>query len=226
MVQTLKTTKMSEQLSFKLPIKVTHERHSFFISEANKNAVAILEDCTTWPQGKMIVLGPKASGKSHLLKIWLNEKDAQPIDPLGDFEQPEAGAKIVVDNLQNVAGIGPAETRLFHLHNHLQSTGGLLLMASSIAVRQAGFRLSDLLSRLEGTSCTKIDRPDDALLHAVLLKAFMDRQLSPSPEVLAYILKNIDRSFDAAGDIVARLDVISMSTKRPITRAMAANILN
>ena len=72
---------MSEQLNFKLPIKVAYERHAFFVSEANKNSVAILEDCTTWPQGKMIVLGPKASGKSHLLKIWLNDKDAQSIDP-------------------------------------------------------------------------------------------------------------------------------------------------
>ena len=98
-------------------------------------------------------------------------------------------------------------------------------MASSIAARQAGFRLPDLLSRLEGTSSTKIDRPDDALLHAVLLKAFMDRQLSPPPAVLAYILKNMDRNFDAAGNIVAQLDAQSMSTKRPITRAMATSIL-
>ena len=98
-------------------------------------------------------------------------------------------------------------------------------MASSMAVRQAGFGLPDLLSRLEGTSCAKIDRPDDALLHAVLLKAFMDRQLSPTPAILAYILKNMDRSFDAANNIVAQLDVRSMSTKRPITRAMAASIL-
>ena len=44
--------KMSEQLSFKLPIKVAHERDAFFVSEANKNAVATLEDPETWPQGK------------------------------------------------------------------------------------------------------------------------------------------------------------------------------
>ena len=216
---------MSEQLSFKLPIKAAHGRDAFFVSEANKNAVATLENPETWPQGKMILLGPKACGKSHLLEIWLNENKAQKIDPLRCFDQPDTAARIVVDNLQELAGIPPAETRLFHLHNHLQFTGGKLLMASSMAVRQAGFGLPDLLSRLEGTSCAKIDRPDDALLHAVLLKAFMDRQLSPPPAVLAYILKNMDRSFDAVNNIVTRLDVRSMSTKRPITRAMAASIL-
>jgi chromosomal replication initiation ATPase DnaA len=170
-------------------------------------------------------LGPKACGKTHLLEIWATEQNAQKIDPLREFAPPEAGARVVVDNLEQVAGILPAETRLFHLHNQLQSSGGLLLMASNIAMRQAGFQLPDLLSRLEGTSCAKIDRPDDALLHAVLLKSFMDRQLSPTPAVLAYILKNMDRSFDAASDIVAELDRQSMSTKRPITRAMAATVM-
>ena len=217
--------KMSEQLSFKLPIKVAHGRDAFFVSEANKNAVATLEDPETWPQGKMILLGPKSCGKSHLLEIWLSKNKAKKIDPLKCFDQPDNGARIVVDNLQELAGSPPAETRLFHLHNRLQFTGGKLLMASSMAVRQAGFRLPDLLSRLEGTSCIKIGRPDDALLHAVLLKAFMDRQLSPPPAVLAYILKNMDRSFDAVNNIVTQLDVRSMSTKRPITRAMAASIL-
>jgi chromosomal replication initiation ATPase DnaA len=53
----------------------------------------------------------------------------------------------------------------------------------------------------------------------------MDRQLSPTPAVLAYILKHMDRSFDAASDIVAELDRQSMSTKRPITRAMAATVM-
>jgi len=216
---------MSEQLSFKLPIKVARERDAFFVSDANKNAVKTLENTESWPQGKMILLGPKACGKSHLLEIWLSENTAQKIDPLRDFNQPGSGAKIIVDNLQELAGITTAETRLFHLHNHLQFTGGKLLMASNIAVRQAGFRLPDLLSRLEGTSCAKIEWPDDALLHAVLLKAFMDRQLSPQPAVLAYILKHMDRSFDAISDIVTKLDIQSMSTKKPITKAMAANIL-
>ena len=216
---------MSEQLSFRLPIKVARERDAFFVSEANQQAVAQLENAASWPQGKLILLGPKACGKTHLLEIWATEQNAQKIDPLREFAPPEAGARVVVDNLEQVAGILPAETRLFHLHNQLQSSGGLLLMASNIAMRQAGFQLPDLLSRLEGTSCAKIDRPDDALLHAVLLKSFMDRQLSPTPAVLAYILKNMDRSFVAASDIVAELDRQSMSTKRPITRAMAATVM-
>ena len=137
---------MSEQLSFRLPIKVARERDAFFVSEANQQAVAQLENTAIWPQGKLILLGPKACGKTHLLEIWATEQNAQKIDPLREFVPPEAGARVVVDNLEQVAGILPAETRLFHLHNQLQSSGGLLLMASSIAMRQAGFQLEPGLS--------------------------------------------------------------------------------
>ena len=112
---------MSEQLSFRLPIKVARERDAFFVSEANQQAVAQLENTACWPQGKLILLGPKACGKTHLLEIWATEQNAQKIDPLREFVPPEAGARVVVDNLEQVAGILPAETRLFHLHNQLQS---------------------------------------------------------------------------------------------------------
>ena len=61
---------MSEQLSFRLPIKVARERDAFFVSEANQQAVAQLENTAIWPQGKLILLGPKACGKTHLLEIW------------------------------------------------------------------------------------------------------------------------------------------------------------
>jgi len=72
---------MSEQLSFRLPIKVARERDAFFVSEANQQAVAQLENTAIWPQGKLILLGPKACGKTHLLEIWATEQNAQKIDP-------------------------------------------------------------------------------------------------------------------------------------------------
>ena len=218
--------KMSDQLSFELPFRVATGRTEYFLSAANQMAVATIDDLASWPQRKMMVLGPESCGKSHLLDIWISDNAAQKFDPLAVFDLPEPGANIVLDDLQNIAGILPAETRLFHLHNHLQSTGGALLMASSLPVTQAGFQLPDLLSRLQGTACTRIEAPDDDLLHAVLLKNFMDRQLSPTPTIIAYILKNMDRTFIAASELVTELDAQSMASKRPIGRKMVADILS
>jgi chromosomal replication initiation ATPase DnaA len=98
-------------------------------------------------------------------------------------------------------------------------------MASNMLISRSGFKLEDLLSRLQGISSTTIQHPDDKLLRAVLLKAFMDRQLSPAPSVFAYILKNISRSFDAIFEIVEKLDTKSLTEKRPISRGMVASIL-
>ena len=216
---------MAEQLSFELPIKAASGRDAFFISDANRNAVSMLENSAQWPQKKMLLLGPEKCGKTHLLKIWATENGALRLDPLNDFDQPLDGASVIVDNIQDLAGNSVAETRMFHLHNHLHSTGGFLLMASNMLVSQSGFKLADLLSRLQGISSTTIQHPDDKLLRAVLLKAFMDRQLSPAPPVFSYILKNMSRSFDAIFDIVEKLDVKSLAEKRPISRGMAASIL-
>ena len=216
---------MPDQLIFELPVKEDSGRNAFFVSDANRNSVAALENSATWPQKKMILIGPKNCGKTHLLKIWASENLAINIDPLQNFSQPLSGAKVIVDDLQRVAGILNAEIRMFHLYNHLHSTGGHLLMASNISISQAGLKLADLLSRLQSISCTRIERPDDKLLRAVLLKAFSDRQLSPTPSIIAFILKNMTRSFSAAFDVVKKLDAQSMIENRPISRAMVANVL-
>lgn len=217
---------MSEQLSFNLPIRVARGRASFYVSEANANAVANLDAPETWPLGKMILQGPAASGKSHLLDIW-REDNGGVICQLGqDFDLPNDGAAVVVDDIDSIAGDKTCETRLFHLHNHLGATQGKFLMATSQPVGHCGFVLPDLLSRLQGTQVAKIAPPDDDLLGAVLLKNFSDRQLSPPPQVQSYILKHMNRSFADAADIVAALDDISMREKRSITRAMAGEVID
>ncbi|MGB0799142.1 MAG: chromosomal replication initiator DnaA [Planktomarina sp.] len=216
---------MPKQLSFDLPVRVARGRASFFVSRANEMAVAMLDAPQAWPLRKMILQGPKASGKSHLLDIWQTENHGIALDLKDDFDLPDPGTSIMVDDIDLIAGDMDAETRLFHLHNHLAATDGTLLMATSRPVAQCGFSLPDLLSRLQGSQVTRIDAPDDEVLGAVLLKGFMDRQVAPPPNVQSYILKHMDRSFAAAQKIVAELDHISITEKRPITRAMAALVI-
>ena len=216
---------MAEQLSFDLPVRVAGGRSSFYVSDANALAVASLDAPHTWPGRKMILQGPPSCGKSHLLDIWRGDTGALAMDMTHEFDLPPTGAHVVVDDIDHIAGHSAAETRLFHLHNHLQANNGTLLMAASQPIAACGFALPDLISRLQATSVTRIDAPDDDLLAAVLLKAFTDRQLSPPPNAQAYILKHMDRSFAAATAVVAELDRISMAEKRPITRAMAAQVL-
>ncbi|EKD60761.1 MAG: chromosomal replication initiator, DnaA, partial [uncultured bacterium] len=92
--------------------------------------------------------------------------------------------------------------------------------------RDWGVRLPDLLSRLQAASIAQLHAPDDALLSAVLIKLFADRQIAVPPNLIPYLVQRMDRSFAAAHDLVATLDAHALQRGRPVTRALAAELLD
>lgn len=214
---------MSEQLVFDLPTRQSHGRDAFFVSGANAQAVQMLDDTAAWPMGKMILIGPEGSGKTHLAEIWAGETGAM-FGTQFDADTPPH-TPCVVEDADQIAGDMTAETALFHLHNHLREQGLPLLITARTPVRDWGLTLPDLQSRMMATTNVAIAPPDDTLLQAVMVKQFSDRQLSPPPNLIPYILDRVDRSFAAVQDVVARLDALSLQTGQKITRQMAAQIL-
>ncbi|HXR87106.1 MAG TPA: DNA replication protein, partial [Stellaceae bacterium] len=87
-------------------------------------------------------------------------------------------------------------------------------------------RLADLRSRLVAAPAVAVDAPDDALLGAVLVKLFTDRQLRISEDLIAYLLPRIERSFAAAQAIVAALDQAALADQRAVTVRLARDILS
>ncbi|MGB1234644.1 MAG: chromosomal replication initiator DnaA [Planktomarina sp.] len=215
---------MAEQLTFDLPMRTARGRDAFFVSHPNALALAMLDNTQNWPQGKLLILGPKGSGKTHLLDIWIGDNNGLLWSPEWDH-LPDESAAVAVDNVDWFARDPDAQTKLFHLHNYLAATGGRLLLTSTIPIIQAGFTLPDLTSRLTATTATRIDAPDEALIEAVILKHFMDRQIAPSPTVQRYIAQNVDRSFDAVATVITELDARSMAGGGKITRALAAQVI-
>ena len=219
---------MSAQLVFDLAAAPALGREDFLVSPANGMAVRMLSDRSRWPDRKLLLVGPRASGKSHLSGIWADESGAWRLTggDLGDETGPAGGpAAVLVDDADLVAGRPVAEALLFHLHNRVLSEGGFLLMTASAPPSAWGLRLPDLLSRMEATSRAVLAPPDDALLAALLVKLFADRQLSVAPNLVSYATSRIDRSFAGARDFVARLDALALATGRPVTRALAAVLL-
>jgi chromosomal replication initiation ATPase DnaA len=115
---------------------------------------------------------------------------------------------------------------MFHLHNHLRNTGGTLLMTAQSAPTRWNIALPDLASRMQATTITQIDNPDDALLSALIMKLFADRQIMPKPALVQYLTPRIERSVAAAADIVARLDEAALANGRKINQALAAELLD
>lgn len=220
---------MTRQLAFDLPARAALGRENFFVSPANALALAALDGWRGWPGGRMLLVGPAGAGKTHLAHVWAAEARAVIVPATGLHGRPlpelaDQGA-VVVEDADHLAD--PAdETALFHLHNLLSAQGGALLLSAATPVRDWGLALADLASRMQAIAVTRLDPPDDALLSAVLVKLFADRQITVAPALIPYLASRMDRSFAAARDLVARLDAQALAEGRPVTRALAATLLD
>lgn len=220
---------MARQLSFDLPVRTALGRADFFVSSANATAVAMIEGWRTWPARKLVLVGPRGAGKTHLAHVWAAQSGAR-IVPARDVAAADipalAEGPVAVEDCDTIAGDRAAEDALFHLHNLALAEGQSLLFTATAAPNHWPLALPDLASRMQGTPTVQIAPPDDELLMAVMMKLFSDRQLSPAPQVLPYLTRRIDRSFDAARDIVERLDAAALEHRRPINTTLARDLLD
>lgn len=219
---------MAEQLVFDLPAQVSLAPGDFFVSDANREAAAMVAAPEGWPQGKLALIGPRRSGKTHLARVAATNIAAQSYDGAtlnsGLVGHLPDAALVVVENVETLQ---PAsEEALFHLHNHIVGRGGYLLLTATTPPTQWPVRLPDLASRLQATAIARLGEPDDQLLFALLLKHFSDRQLRPAPAVLPYLVDRIERSYAAAYDVVSRLDAAALVKGREITLPLARAVLD
>jgi chromosomal replication initiation ATPase DnaA len=212
------------QLPLALPHRVSRRRIDFLASACNEAALGWIERWPHWPGFALVLYGPAGSGKSHLAELWRARSGAVPVAgaALGDSD-PDALAghrAVAVDDAE-----AAPERALLHVYNCCRESGASLLI---VARRPPGgwpIALPDLASRLRAAAAVAIGAPDDALLSAILVKQFADRQLQPSPPVIAFLVRRMERSFAAAAQLAERIDRLSLGAKRPITLPLARRAL-
>ncbi|MEM5519744.1 chromosomal replication initiator DnaA [Sulfitobacter sp. AS59] len=220
---------MAKQLGLALPSRTALGRDDFFVAPSNAIAAAMIDGWQGWAGNKLALTGPAGSGKTHLTHVWAAMSGARIISaidlPDADIPQLAQGC-VAVEDVPAIAGNAAAETALFHLHNLVLAEGHSLLMTGTPPVAGWNLNLPDLTSRMGAAGSAALEAPDDMLLTAVLAKLLADRQLTPKPDLIPYLLLRMDRSFAAAGDLVAALDAASLAQKKPVTRALAAQVLD
>lgn len=223
-----------EQLVLDLPVRTAQGREDFFVSPSNALALQMLEAWPDWAGGKLALCGPAASGKSHLVQVWAARSGGVVLkaESLAQHDIPTLAAArdVAVEDVDHMAHLAPAnrkktEEALFHLHNRLLGAGGTLLLSGVNAPSRWDIALPDLASRLRAAAVAQLEAPDDALLSALLVKLFMDRQITVSPDLIGYLLPRMDRSFAAARAMVAALDRAGLSKRRAITPRLASEVL-
>jgi len=219
-------TDTPRQLPLDLPIETRLEVEDFVISSSNEVAYQFIDKWPDWPDRVLLLTGPEASGKSHLAAVWAAKARAW-IEKASDiklYRVPHlvsSGALVIEDCDRSVLD----EHALFHLINAARERGTYLLLTARTGPNEWGLQTKDLLSRLRLAPEVKIDGPDDALLNAVLFKLFIDRQLVIDTTIITFIQSRIERSIAAARDFVERLDREGLARGKPITRALAAQLL-
>lgn len=213
---------MATQIPLKLQHAPSFELADFIVSSANEDAVALLENHQRWLSHAVAVVGPEASGKTHLVKGWAAENSALLFSEKSDIALIPPGSIVVCDDADSSIY---SDEKLFHLYNWTKEIGGKLLLTGKTHPTQWAVTLPDLRSRLATLTVGEITKPDDQLLMVLLIKLFSDRQLQVDISVIHYILPRVERSFYAVYKFVERLDQVSLSDKRKITRALAKNCL-
>ena len=225
------TERAPRQLTLGLSLPAAMGRADFLESPSNALALSAIEDPAGLPGGRLVLTGPSGAGKTHLARIWATRSAARWISPRmldGDLRALlllSAGSAVVIDDAEALAGQHAAEEALFHLHNHLMANGGSLLLTARGPVRDWGLKLPDLSSRLSAAVHVGLAPPDDALIAAVLVKLFNDRQITVQPSLIDYLLGRMERSLASARALVARLDARAAALKRPVTRQLAQDVL-
>ncbi len=220
---------MAQQLTFDLPARPALGRDAFFVAPSNALAVAQVGRWRDWPDGRMILCGPKGAGKTHLVHVFAAEAGARIISvrdllALGADTLAET-ACLVLEDADLVAENPAAETALFHLYNLIAAANGTLLLTATTPPARWPIDLADLQSRLQSVSVVTLDPPDASLLAALLVKLFADRQIAIDPNLIPYLLDRIERSAAAAQKVVAALDKAALAQKRAVTRRLAAEVL-
>ena len=218
-------TATPEQLVFELPHRPAMGFEDFLVSDSNAAAVALVDRWPDWPLGAAVIVGPKGSGKTHLANVWLLRTQAKSIDAseISSEKVPAiaSGHAIVIEDIGNLSD----EPALFHLLNLVREQRLQILITSQKAPGDLAVRLPDLASRLKALPVASIEPPDDALLRAVLVKLFADRQLSVEPHIIDYVLVRMERSMLAAERFVTEADRRALVLQRRVTRAIAAATL-
>jgi chromosomal replication initiation ATPase DnaA len=213
-------------LAFALPHTESLSRDNFLEGPANAAALALIDAWPEWPSRTMLLAGPEGSGKSHLAAIWAEQSGARATSAhtLAAANVPAelATGALVVEDLREASF---DERALFHLLNLAREDGAYILITARLPPSALAIELRDLRSRLRALPVVSLLPPDDQLFRALIVKFCADRQLAVDEQVVSYLATRLERSYAAARQAIELLDSEGLRQGRPVTRALASELL-
>ena len=213
------------QLLLNFEYKQNFKDEDFYVSNSNYYAFNLINSWPKWEKNFLNICGEKYSGKTHLSNIFLKKFKGIKIDANSfenkNLKEIKIYENVILDNLgQNVD-----ERLIYSLFNIIDQDNKYLIINSLIPVSKISFKLEDLRSRTKNCLVAKIDKPEDDLMFALILKNFSDRQIIIDKKLIDFIIKRVDRSYDKIFEFIYKIDEISLKRKKSIDFKIIKEVL-
>ena len=213
------------QLLLNFEYKQNFKDEDFYVSNSNYYAFNLINSWPKWEKNFLNICGEKYSGKTHLSNIFLKKFIGIKIDANSfenkNLKEIKIYENVILDNLgQNVD-----ERLIYSLFNIIDQDNKYLIINSLIPVSKISFKLEDLRSRTKNCLVAKIDKPEDDLMFALILKNFSDRQITIDKKLIDFIIKRVDRSYGKIFEFIYKIDEISLKRKKSIDFKIIKEVL-
>ena len=213
------------QLIIKFDYEQNFKDDDFYVSNSNKHIFSLLSQWPKWGKNFLNINGEKFSGKTHLINIFIKKFKGIKFEANSlndkDLETIKVYENIIVENLDE-----KIDEKLFYsLLNIIDLDNKFIIVTSKKPIVDINFSLSDLKSRTKNFLLQKIEKPDDDLLFALILKNLSDRQISIDKKLIDFIIKRIERSYDKIFDFIYKIDELSLKRKKPIDFKIIKEVL-
>ena len=212
-----------------LIIKFDHEKNfkddDFYVSKSNTHIFSLLNKWPKWEKNFLNISGEKFSGKSHLVNIFLKKYRGIKLNASlltnSDLKKIKIYENIILEDLNEDVD----EKLIYSLLNIIDIDNKFIIVTSLVPIVSIKFSLVDLISRTKNFLLQSIEKPDDELMFALILKNLSDRQISIDKKLIDFIIKRIDRSYSKIRDFIYKVDELSLKKKKPIDFKIIKEIL-
>ena len=204
------------QLLLDFDHKQNFKDDDFYVSKSNYYSFELINKWPKWEKNFLNISGEKYSGKSHLIDIFLNKFKGIRIDSKllrnDNLKEIKIFQNIVLEDLS----LDIDEKLLYSLFNIIDQDNKFLIITSAQPISEIKFNLEDLCSRTKNCLLAKIDKPDDELMFALILKNLSDRQITIDKKLIDFIIKRVERSYGKIFEFIYKIDEISLKKKKSI----------
>ena len=212
-----------------LIIKFDHEKNfkdeDFYVSNSNRHVFSLIDKWPEWEKNFVNINGEKFSGKTHLINIFIKKFKGIKFDANlitdQDLKKIKIHENIILENLNKNIN----EKLIYTLFNIIDLDNKFIIVTSEKPIVEINFSLNDLKSRTKNFLLYKIEKPDDELMFALILKNLSDRQISLDKKLINFIIKRIDRSYGKIFDFIYKVDELSLKKKKLIDFKIIKEVL-